>query len=61
MMLGLMTINTIELSKPTASPVTAPVVLNLRQKILSTIPGRFALAATAKASPTRKATLIARS
>src|SRR5450755_257055 len=46
----------IEASKPTPSPTTAPAVLNLRQKIESTSTGKFADAATAKASATRNAT-----
>ena len=55
--LGLTRIKPIEASRPTARPATAPVVLNLRQKIDSTITGRFAEAATAKAKATRNATL----
>ena len=54
--LGLIRINPIEASSPTASPATAPAVLNRRQKIDSTITGRFADAATANASATRNAT-----
>src|SRR5436305_9511238 len=55
--LGLTRIKPIEASKPTARPATAPVVLNLRQKIDSTITGKFAEAATAKDKATRNATL----
>ena len=46
-----------EASNPTESPVTAPAVLNRRQKMDNTITGKFADAATAKASATRNATL----
>ena len=57
MMLGPMRIRTMLASRPTPRPATAPVVLKRFQKIDSTMTGRFALAATAKANPTRKATL----
>ena len=43
-------------SDPSPSPATAPVVLKRFQKSESTITGRLAEAATAKASPTRNAT-----
>ena len=42
----------IELSVPTSTPVTAPVVLKRRQVSASSSAGKFALAATANASPT---------
>ena len=41
-----------ELIVPTSTPLTAPVVLNRRQVNASSSAGKFALAATAKASPT---------
>ena len=56
MMLGLRMMSTMLLRRPTTRPSTAPVVVNRFQKMESTITGRFADAATAKASPTRKAT-----
>src|SRR3712207_9462724 len=54
--LGLMITSTTAEIRPRSIPVIAPVVLNLLQKIVSRITGTFALAATAKASATRKAT-----
>src|SRR5215831_17397863 len=57
MMLGLTRIRPMDASNPTARPVTAPAVLNRFQKIDSTITGRFAEAATAKARATKNATL----
>ena len=54
--LGEIKINTSEEINPVASPATAPLVLNRRQKSDNTITGRFAEAATAKASATKKAT-----
>ena len=52
-----MRIRPIEANSPTASPVTAPTVLNRRQKMDKTMTGKFPDAATAKASATRNATL----
>ena len=58
MMLGLMMISTIELTSPTASPATAPAVLKRRQKMREHDHRQIrADAATAKARPTRNATL----
>ena len=56
MMLGPMKISTIDAIKPEANPQTAPEVLKRFQKIENRITGRFADAATAKASATRNAT-----
>src|SRR5919107_3761177 len=55
--LGLRMIRTTQEIRPTSMPVTAPVVLTRFQKMVSRITGTFALAATAKASATRNATL----
>ncbi|WCB93128.1 hypothetical protein DSM104299_01831 [Baekduia alba] len=44
-------------SSPTATPATAPVVLNRRQVKASSRAGKFAAADTDSASPTEKATL----
>src|SRR5215470_3191699 len=54
--LGLITMRPIDAIRPTASPVTALAVLNRRQKIDSTMTGRFADAATANVNATRNAT-----
>src|SRR5215213_10140099 len=54
--LGLSMIRTTQEIRPTRMPITAPVVLNRFQKIVSRITGTLALAATAKASATRNAT-----
>lgn len=51
---GLIATRIRELSKPTSIPVTAPVVLNRFQKIVNKMIGKFALAATAKASATKR-------
>src|ERR687896_1278210 len=55
--LGLRMTSTTAEIRPSSMPVIAPVVLNLFQKIVSRMTGTFALAATAKASATRNATL----
>jgi hypothetical protein len=55
--LGLRITSTTAEIRPTSMPVTAPAVLNRFQKIVSRMTGTFALAATAKASATRNATL----
>src|SRR5919108_3267958 len=55
--LGPTRIKAIDEINPTARPVTAPAVLNRFQNIDMRITGKFAEAATAKASATRKATL----
>ena len=49
MMLGLTTISASDDASPVASPATAPAVLNRRQNSDSTITGKLADAATAKA------------
>src|SRR5215210_1568332 len=54
---GLRMIRTMQENKPTSMPVTAPVVLNRFQNMVSRITGTLALAATAKARATRNATL----
>ena len=54
---GLTRMSTMLETSPTSKPLTAPVVVKRFQKIEKTMTGRFALAATAKASPTRNATL----
>src|SRR5688500_20139881 len=54
---GLSMIKTTQEIRPTSMPVTAPVVLKRFQKMVSRITGTFALAATAKASATRNATV----
>lgn len=57
MMLGPMMIKRIDATKPVPNPHTAPRVVNRFQNKDRTITGKFAEAATAKASATRKATL----
>ncbi len=57
MMLGLNTIKAKDEMRPVAKPHTAPAVLKRRQNNESTMTGRLADAATAKASATRNATL----
>lgn len=56
--LGLRNTSNKELTSPTNMPVTAPVVLKRFQNTVKTMMGRLALAATAKASETRKATFM---
>lgn len=56
--LGLRNTSNKELIRPTSIPVTAPVVLKRFQNTVKIIIGRLALAATAKASDTRKATFM---
>src|SRR5215467_1383265 len=55
-MLGLTRIRPMEATSPTASPITAPIVLKRFQKIDKTMTGKFAEEATAKAKATRNAT-----
>src|SRR5919107_3983045 len=54
---GLSMIRTTQEIRPTRMPITAPVVLNRFQNMVSRITGTLALAATAKARATRNATL----
>src|SRR5271169_1046906 len=54
---GLPTVNTTARTSPTKPPKRAPRVVRPRQSIDSNRTGKFALAATAKARPTMKATL----
>jgi hypothetical protein len=50
-------ISVTEVTSPTATPTSAPVVLNRRHTTESRSAGKFALAATEKARPTRNWTL----
>ena len=56
MRLGPIKLKAMEARSPTASPVTAPPVLNFFQKMLKTMAGRLADAATANAKATKNAT-----